>query len=296
MSRATDTGTSSSAAPSASGGAGTPIGQPEVDQYDEELDRGGQELIEDLRALTRAEHGGRGGPLRHGAGERQHPPRGLLAASPASTRSVTRGTDSTASHLPAVNGPESGPLTFIRRSARRRRRRSCRAARRSSSVKSAESRTPFARSIPRLARSRTSSSAPVGGDPVAERLRRLRIQPAQLDRLEPGIEPPGEDQRQRDGAVEQVGAPRLAGPLRRTGDVEHVVEQLEGEPDLPAEGGDRPRRRAARGEAADPAGGLEEARRLQRAAPQVALLADRGVVGVAALGELARAPGRRRPS
>jgi RNase P subunit RPR2 len=28
--------------------------QAEVDQYDEELDRGGQELIEDLRALTRA--------------------------------------------------------------------------------------------------------------------------------------------------------------------------------------------------------------------------------------------------
>jgi hypothetical protein len=29
-------------------------GQAEVDRYDEELDRGGQELIEDLRALTRA--------------------------------------------------------------------------------------------------------------------------------------------------------------------------------------------------------------------------------------------------
>jgi RNase P subunit RPR2 len=28
--------------------------QSEVDHYDEELDRGGQELIEDLRALTRA--------------------------------------------------------------------------------------------------------------------------------------------------------------------------------------------------------------------------------------------------
>jgi RNase P subunit RPR2 len=28
--------------------------QNEVDSYDEELDRGGQELIEDLRALTRA--------------------------------------------------------------------------------------------------------------------------------------------------------------------------------------------------------------------------------------------------
>ena len=28
--------------------------QREVDHFDEELDRGGQELIEDLRALTRA--------------------------------------------------------------------------------------------------------------------------------------------------------------------------------------------------------------------------------------------------
>ena len=28
--------------------------QPEVDRFDEELDRGGQELIEDLRTLTRA--------------------------------------------------------------------------------------------------------------------------------------------------------------------------------------------------------------------------------------------------
>jgi hypothetical protein len=34
-------------------GTGT-YSQSEVDAYDEELDRGGQELIEDLRALTRA--------------------------------------------------------------------------------------------------------------------------------------------------------------------------------------------------------------------------------------------------
>ena len=34
-------------------GRGT-YSQPEVDRFDEELDRGGQELIEDLRALTRA--------------------------------------------------------------------------------------------------------------------------------------------------------------------------------------------------------------------------------------------------
>ncbi len=40
------------------------------------------------------------------------------------------------------------------------------------------------------------------------------------------------DQRQGDGAVEQVGAARLAGPLGRPGDVEDVVEQLEGEADL----------------------------------------------------------------
>ena len=45
---------SSSAVPNVSGGDGIPDSQSEVDHYDEELDRGGQELIEDLRALTRA--------------------------------------------------------------------------------------------------------------------------------------------------------------------------------------------------------------------------------------------------
>ena len=30
------------------------LSQPEVDRFDEELDRGAQELIEDLRSLTRA--------------------------------------------------------------------------------------------------------------------------------------------------------------------------------------------------------------------------------------------------
>ena len=53
-----------------------------------------------------------------------------------------------------------------------------------------------------------------------------------------------QDQRQRDGAVEQVGAAVLAGPLGRARDVEHVVEHLEREPDPAAEApehGDRRR-------------------------------------------------------
>ena len=41
----------------------------------------------------------------------------------------------------------------------------------------------------------------------------------------------GDDQRQRDGAVEQVGAAPLASARGRPGDVEHVVEHLERQSD-----------------------------------------------------------------
>ncbi len=48
-----------------------------------------------------------------------------------------------------------------------------------------------------------------------------------------------EDERQRDRAVEQVGAARLAGALDRAGHVEHVVEHLEGEADAARERAER---------------------------------------------------------
>src|SRR5438874_2273491 len=79
-----------------------------------------------------------------------------------------------------------------------------------------------------------------------------------------------EDEGQRHRAVEQVGAPLLAGALRRARDVEDVIEQLEGEADAPPEdaeliGG------AAALQRPEPARGLEQARRLELAAAQVAL-------------------------
>ena len=49
--------------------------------------------------------------------------------------------------------------------------------------------------------------------------------------------------RQRDRAVEQVRAARLAGALDRARDVEHVVEHLEGEADAAGERAERVRQR-----------------------------------------------------
>ena len=83
-----------------------------------------------------------------------------------------------------------------------------------------------------------------------------------------------------DGAVEQIGAAGLAGALRGAGDVEDVVEQLEGEADLAAEGRAAPTplgelarappcRRGRSGRRTRKAGGL------QPAALQVALRGDR---------------------
>ena len=96
-----------------------------------------------------------------------------------------------------------------------------------------------------------------------------------------------EDQRQRDRAVQQVGAAVLAGPLGRPGDVEHVVEQLEGEPDAAAEvARARPPSPAAL-QRAEPARRLEQPRGLEVAAAQVALARDVDVPGVLALQQLA---------
>ena len=99
-----------------------------------------------------------------------------------------------------------------------------------------------------------------------------------------------EDQRQRDGAVEQVRAARLAGSLRRARHVEHVVEQLESEPDPPGELAERaasPAVPSDRHQRAEPAGGLEQRRGLQSAALEIALDRDVRRVRVLALQQLA---------
>ena len=66
--------------------------------------------------------------------------------------------------------------------------------------------------------------------------------PAKRGEIDPAsslVELAREDQRQRDRAVEQVRAARLAGALDRAGDVEHVVEDLKGQPDPPGEDAER---------------------------------------------------------
>ena len=145
--------------------------------------------------------------------------------------------------------------------------------------------------------------------PPARRWRRSRRRPprpAPASRSPAGRAPPAtasrlarEDERQRDGPVEQVGAAVLAGALGRAGDVEHVVEELEGEPDAAPEGAQRrnPAVGALAGRLEHPerARRLEQARGLQLAAAQVALDRHVRVEGVSALEQLAlaRAPSRR---
>src|SRR4029079_19348526 len=67
----------------------------------------------------------------------------------------------------------------------------------------------------------------LGGLGVADRPR--------VERGELRVAFAGEDVRERDGAVEQVGAAVLARPRSRPGHVEDVVEELEGEADATAE-------------------------------------------------------------
>ena len=97
---------------------------------------------------------------------------------------------------------------------------------------------------------------------------------AQVELSQLGVGLARQDQRQRDRAVEQVGAPGLAGALRRPGDVQHVVEQLEGHADPFAERGQGWERTATldRPELARRA---EQHRRLEAAALQVSLHVDR---------------------
>ena len=128
----------------------------------------------------------------------------------------------------------------------------------------------------------------LGGAGVADRARIER------GKLRVGLA--REDQRQRDRAVEQVGAARLARTLDRTADVEDVVEQLEREPDPASERAERRRTRRAGGVAlAELAGNLEQARGLQLAALEVALDGDVGAPRILALQQLAARQRGRRP-
>ena len=180
-----------------------------VDRFDEELDRGTEALVRDLKRLTRANMEDE-------------------------IERFARALDSD-----AICPKTSRPLAVAVDDAVGHELERARAARPGSSGRSA-----FASATISSARSRASSSAPVAAiaSHTASACSGVRTV-AQVERGQPRIALAGEDERQRDRAVEQVGAAVLAGALGRARDVEHVVEQLEGEAD-PAPEARRARRPA----------------------------------------------------
>src|SRR5450756_959969 len=100
-----------------------------------------------------------------------------------------------------------------------------------------------------------------------------------------GMDLEGEDERQRDGAVADVGAGALAGAGLVAAAVEDVVEHLEGKTDETAVLGERGGRLlpGAGKPGAEPAGGREQVGRLAFAAKLALRLRHRHAVGVVAL-------------
>ena len=233
--------------------------QAAVERLDDELDRAAGRAAERSQARHACEHGGRNRVLHPRA--RRRPDRPLATSDLAS-------------------------------SARRPRRPPARAAPSGPSGRTAGS-AAFASATSASACSLASSSAPVAAirshsaSACSAPLERGQVERGQL-----AVALAGEDQRQRDGAVEQVRAARLAGALDRTGDVEHVVEHLKGQPDAAGKRAERVRQTRCepshRRERPQAAGGLEQRRRLQLAASQIALDRDVRGVGVLALQQLAR--------
>ena len=222
------TGGSCCAAPSARRGARASSTRASVERLDDELDRGAGALLGDLQAHHAREHGRGDRVLRARARGRPDRPERLLAAP----------SDSLAVAL------DDRVRDQLEQRARGRRAGSAGSAALASATSAS-------------ARSRASSSAPVAA--IRSHSRSACSGPLSEARSnvgELGVALAREDQRQRDGAVEQVGAARLAGALDRAGDVEHVVEQLEGQADPARERAERVgrARRAARGRPARPAG------------------------------------------
>ena len=192
-------------------------GEREIDAFDEQLDLGAHELADELQALEHENMASMADAFVDRARRRLDHRRRLHRSSLAVA-------------LDDAVGDEAEQAGAVR--ARSCRAWSCR----------------FASATISRARDPDLLQRPGGGDPVAERLGRRGVEAVQVDRADPGVRCGGLDQRQGHGAVEQVGAAGLAGPLRRAGDVEDVVEQLESEADLSPElrAGARRRGRAGR--------------------------------------------------
>ena len=164
--------------------------QEVVDRFDEALDRGTEAAARATSPAHPGEHGGAGRALRRRARGRPDPPRGLLGAA-ARARLLRVALDDPV-------GDQRQQLAPLRIDAGAR-------VERSPSPRSTRSRAPARgpASRPRSPRSGRRPPRPPPG------------QGAQVERAERRVALAGEDQRQGHRAVEQVGAARLAGALRR---------------------------------------------------------------------------------
>ena len=247
--------------------------QDTVERFDEELDRGTDNLVDDLKRLIRANMEEEIDRFCRGA-------RRATTSSPKTSRPRPKLPPNIT--LPPAAGPK-GPAVPI--SGRRlrvavgdavgdRAQHAARAGRRPRPRRAAfASRHQLAGARARARRARPwrrSGRTPPRPARASRPSRRSSAASA-------GSLLAGEDQRQRHGAVEQVGAAVLAGALGRPAHVEQVVEHLERDAEVlrrtpraprPRAAGARPRQRA------QPAGGREQARGLQPAAQHVALLVD----------------------
>ena len=157
--------------------------QEVVDRLDEALERGTESVLDDLTVLIRAnmEDQIERFAIRPRGGP--DPPRRLLDV-PQEYRST----------MPSATSSRSW-------------RRSGSSAERSSAR--------LACSTRRRAPARTSSRTPGGGDPVADRLGARGVERSQVQPGQRLVALASEDQRQGDGAVQQVGPAGLSGSLRR---------------------------------------------------------------------------------
>ena len=211
------------------------------------------------------------------ARQRQHPPRRLLGRTARSAEYTPK------RHLaPEERRPMARRRAPTRASSKTPLGDSCREQ--LPLVQRSRVESPFAARDP-VRRGRDLVEGARGRDPVAD-----------PSAAEAGSRPPrsssasedpaGQDQRQGHGAVEQVGAARLAGALGRAGHVEDVVEELEGEPDLPRRSGSAP----CRGRVPRRPSRQADSKRRASSASSAAGSAPReieDVEGIAPLGELA---------
>lgn len=123
-------------------------------------------------------------------------------------------------------------------------------------------------------------------DPVTDTFSRRLVQAAQVDIYQARIELRCDYQRQSDRSIQEIGTSRFAGAFRRPGDIENVIEKLEGQADPLAKLADQSGIPTGAG-APQNAGRFKQAARLEFTAFEVLVLGEFQVESSLSLAQLA---------